>query len=264
MKLKKLLPIVAVASTAAVVAPLVTSCAKGVTVEWNTSDELPTITPVKRQYPLVLSDVVEDAKHNIDALDKATADYFEDLDKDPSLFAKDVINFFSDWAKPSFNASAVLDNVSVKINKINKKDMSISYEVNMNGSILDEKVELSIKANNVKFYVMSADFLSISSYVYEKTAISPLIFYLSNWSPYEPFSVLLQDKVRKLLVDDSWYIDYKVNYKESGIIQTTHMNKNNVVNCLTSILDPQSPEYEWILRSTLIQSSYLDIDWTSK
>lgn len=130
MKLKKLLPIAAVASTAAVVAPLVTSC--GI-ASGSFSCKMDDKGPDHYYEPKVERKAAGEAYETLDAAKKA---YFEDVAKNPMIIVDDALyDMFGNYKQKNASDIEGTASLSITIKKFDaeKGTFSGSVRLKMNG-----------------------------------------------------------------------------------------------------------------------------------
>lgn len=155
MKLKKLLPIAAIASTAAIVAPLVTSCG-GKSLQWDFKyeevEDTPVLTPYEPKY---------EGKTGTMTLEAAKNAYFEQMDKNADLLADDIL--YGEYLR-RFAYALLYDKydgyVKVSISNYNKEKHTLSVTIEDNISVKNDYTEgtwnVKIQYLNMKWDVMNA------------------------------------------------------------------------------------------------------------
>lgn len=118
MKLRKLLPLATIASTVAIVTPLVTSCGAGTYILDLTK---------QKEYKMV--DQVEGSMKNAEA----TAKYFEAIAKNPKIYADDI--FWINIGRASDDVPEGIEGtITFKITNIDKENQRISASYRMKES----------------------------------------------------------------------------------------------------------------------------------
>lgn len=155
MKFKKLLPIAAVASTAAVVAPLVTSCGVA-NITWSTEF---VDGEIKNPYKTQIAPHAKDETGMND--EDASKAYFEDVSKNPKIFADDWMATLytsitgqlpnSDMVEGDGDPDTGSGSINLSLSKIQDRKISgkIKIKLNAKGSPRINEPTGDIKADTI-------------------------------------------------------------------------------------------------------------------
>lgn len=226
MKLKKLLPIAAIASTAAIVAPLVTSCG-GKSLQWDFKYEDVEGTPV-----LVPYEPKYEGKTGEMTLEAAKKAYFDQMDQNADLLADDILygEYLNRFAE-SFAFDEYKGYIKVSISNYNKEKhtLSVTIEDNITTKI-SEYTEgtwnVKIQYLNMKWDVMTASDIygeGNGYYVNPVLMNEEEIALAILWNRPITLAAMKADKDWSI----KWYDSFSSNKSDSSVVHKATWNSEN-------------------------------------
>lgn len=183
--LKKLLPIASVASVAAIVAPIVTSCGfKTFNYKWTESNPFDEFKPkncISEDEELELSDA------------DGTFRYLSDAKKNKQILADDIV-YCIGWdlwpLMPIINAgSSITGTAKTKVGNIDPETGTVSWGISYTISDGENEMSASIEVNNLKYILYH---YASSEEEHQYWCFAPFIWYFKG-SRFDPVAYLRSD-----------------------------------------------------------------------
>lgn len=205
--LKKLLPVAAIASTAAIVAPIVTSCGAGVTYkEYDKDGNFIEYKSVVDQHA-----AVTEAMSN----DKALTEYLKAANENKKLIPDDYFVFRSQQDKPKYEAEPKVTrqiDYQFNVTSVDVEKKTVSATMKMNRKVVTEETDEKIKETSKTTETINAAMVVKN--------IPVAIEWTSQTSEGNIWNFgFWYTQISELTTNKTWSVDFKLDYKK--IIETS-------------------------------------------